>query len=213
MNTTLLLYIAVICGLTSCQSNSQYSRNDTTIVDVRIKQGQPLPAKEWHCYNVDNEELICIPQKWHFINQDKYLLMADLNTVDSNLYFVVLKHDKAATGLTSTTYLKKIYQELKNDNREKYCGFRVTKIKYEDKALFDGEFYTSVGNVNYVTLSEVFEKDNNLFELALKTYRSRKKPEQETIKNILYNFYYKKNVVFSVHDKIIGFEDVDITKL
>lgn len=97
--------VMFVCLLTACSSSSTQSNHDTTIIDNNIKQGKPLPSKDWHCYNIDDDK-ICTPATWAFVKQDRFLFMSDLSRVAPGSYFVVIKQDKKAAGLDASKYLK-----------------------------------------------------------------------------------------------------------
>jgi len=166
----------------------------------------------WHCYNVDQER-ICIPSSWRFINQTAYLFVANPTIVRSNSFFVVVKHNKLTSGFNSIKYLKEVYSEEKQDTTSKFIDQKVVKITYSDKESFYTESYSLAGGDSFTMYSTVFEIDNNLFDIALKIKSSQQKSYKEIYKDILFNFYYKNSLVFTGNDKIKKIEVVDLTKL
>jgi len=167
-----------------------------------------LPAKEWHCYNVEDEK-ICIPSSWGFVNQNRYLFVSNLPNLYPNSYFEVVKKNKLRSGYDAESYLKGLYAEIKSDTVGKFTGQKIIKITYSNKQTFNCEFYSTIDNKPYVTYSTVFEIDNNIFEIALKVNLLKGNSLLETYKNILYNFYYKNELVYSIKDKITGIEEIN----
>jgi hypothetical protein len=125
----------------------------------------------------------------------------------------VAKYNESATGLTAYKYLKETYLQLKNDSIEVFTGYTVKKLVFDDKVTFYGEYYTSIKRKSYLTYSTVFEKDNDLFEIALKVDSAKSSEYKESYKNILFNFYHKKEAVFSAGDELKEIQVIDIAKL
>jgi len=196
--------------LIACSSNSSRTNHDTTIVDYTIKEGEPLPSKDWHCYDTDDDK-ICIPEAWGIVNQNKFLLMSDLNHVAPGSYFVVVKSHKANNN--AIKYLKDLYSELKNDTTGKLTGWRALKTTYANKESFYSEYNISIGSVPYVVFSTVFENGNDLFDVSLKMSAAKAAAYQEEYKNVLFNFYHKGKQVFTVKDKIVGVKFIDLSML
>lgn len=209
--SSFIILIAICCQI-ACSGNSNNKSHDTTTIDYNIKQGDSLPSKDWHCYNVD-EERICIPTTWKFKRQSKVLFFSDLDYVDSNSYFVILKYNKLTSELDAIKYLKTTYVQLKKDPVEKFTGYTVKKLTFADKETYYSEYYTSINKRSYMTLSTVFESGNNLFEIALKVDSSKINSYRDHYKNILFNFYIKNEPIFSDKDVIKGIDVIDLSKL
>jgi hypothetical protein len=202
------IFVLNLCFcLIACSTNSTHSSHDTTIVNVIIKQGKPLPAKEWHCYNVEDEK-ICIPSSWGFVSQNRYLFVSNLNNLYPNSYFAV-KQNKVRSGYDAVSYLKALDADIKTDSVGKFTSQKITKITYSNKQTFNCEFYSTIDNKPYVTYSTVFEIDDKIFEIALKVNLLKGNSLLETYKDILYNFYYKNELVYSTKDKITGIEEIN----
>jgi hypothetical protein len=205
--------MALSC-LIACTSSSTIRSSDTTIIDYKLTQGKPLNPSEWHFYNINDEEKICIPSTWTRLNQDKYLFMSDLSRLSPGAYFVVFKVGIRKSSFNDATkYLTELYLELKNDSSANFVSYTTFKIRYNDKTTFNSEFHTLVNNVPYVTYSTIFERGGNLYDISLKTEQSKAKQFEENYKDILFNFYYKNKLVFSIKDKITKVETIDLSKL
>ena len=202
----------LILVFSGCSTSSKQSSKDTTIVNVTFKRGKPLPANEWHCYNVQDEK-ICIPSTWRFVNQNFYLFVANPKTIRSNSYFVVLKYKKSKSGYNVVKYLKQLCIEEKKDTTSKFIDQKISKTIYSDKIAFYSESHSLIGNESFTAYSTIFEIGDDLFDITLKTKSSQQKVYQETYRDILFNFYYRNNLVFSIKDKIESVENVDISKL
>jgi hypothetical protein len=208
----LLFLVFMILFLSECSTSSTKSSNDTTLVNFTFKRGKPLPANEWHCYNVRDEK-ICIPSSWRFVNQNLYLFVANPTVPPSNSYFVVLKYTKSKSGYDAVKYLKELSSEEKKDTASKFIDQKISKTVYSDKIAFYSESHSLIGNVLFTTYSTVFEIGNDLFDITLKTKSSQQKTYQETYKDILFNFYNKDQLVFSINDKVESIENIDIGKI
>jgi len=207
-----LLFHLCICGIISCTTTTRHIEHDTSIVDIKIKQGKPLPPKEWHVYNVE-EEKICIPETWGYVNQNSFFFVSDISKLSPGSYFGVIKRKIEPANLTMTNYLKDLYSALKKDTTGKLQRYTVLKMTYQDKNVYTCEFHTTIGNEPYVNYSTIFEKNGSIFDLALRIQESKSKPFLKTYQNIVYNFYSKGQLVFSVNDKVTGVEEVNIETL
>ncbi|GAA4092628.1 hypothetical protein [Mucilaginibacter panaciglaebae] len=209
LTSLLLIIMSLMLG---CIGDSNKLKHDTTIVHYEMKQGRSLASKDWHCYDVD-EERVCIPTNWKMRQQSKYLFMSDVDAFDQSTFFVVLKYNKVSSGLDVTKYLKTTYHSLKNDTVEVFTGYTVKKITFEDKESVYGEYYTSIKHKPYMTYSTVFEKDNDLFEIALKVDSTKAVGYKEIYRDILFNIQHKGKAVFSAKDVIKDIQVIDISKL
>jgi len=139
--------------------------------------------------------------------------MANTSILDPQSYIVILKYNINSTGLTANKYLREMYLELKKDTLEKFNDYTTFKMIYNNKETFDSEFHTTIKNKAYTTFSTVFEKNSNLFEIALKVESSQSSKYEQLYKDIVYNFYSKNKLVFSVTDKVNGIHQIDLSKL
>jgi len=206
------LMLIVVYLLAACSSSSTRSNHDTTIVDYTIKQGEPLPPKDWHCYNVD-EDKICTPATWGFVKQNSFFFMSDLSHVAPGSYFVVAKQDKKTTGLDTRKYLKKLYVELKQDTTGTLTQWQTIETTYADKEVIYSEYNISMGKDPYIVYSTVFEIGNDLYDISLKMSAANAKMYHEAYKNVIYNFYHKNKLIFTSKDKVVKAKVIDITKL
>jgi len=211
-----LLLITLFCScLISCSTKNTQIRKDTTIVNIKFVKGKPLPPKEWHVYKINtNEEWIFIPESWHLINEDRFLLTARLNVPDSESHFLVLKLDQKEVKLNAVGYMRESYKEFIDGSLQKLTGYKTTKLVYNDKVVFSSEFNTLMDNKSYVTYSTVFEKDNYIFDIVLKVGASDNAQDyQEKYRDILFNFYYKTKQIFSITDTVKDIKFIDLAKL
>lgn len=207
-----VLILIVVCFLAGCSSNSTQSKHDTTIVDYNIKQGAPLPSKDWRCYNID-EDKICAPEAWGFVKQNSFFFISDLSHVAPSSYFGVVKQDKRITGLDAMKYLRKLYKEVKQDSTGTLTKWQSIETKYADKDVIYSEYNISMGKDPYVIYSTVFEIDNNQYDIAIKMSADKAKAYHELYQDIIYNFYHKDHLIFTAKDKIVEAKIIDITKL
>ncbi|HVW96460.1 MAG TPA: hypothetical protein VHA56_10885 [Mucilaginibacter sp.] len=207
-----VLLLMIVCLFAACSSSSTQSNHDTTIVDYNIKQGKPLPSKDWHCYNIDEDKL-CTPATWGFVKQDKFFFMSDLSHVAPGSYFVVTKQDKKATGLDALKYLKQLYAELKQDSTGTLTGWQASRITYSDKEVIYSDYNISMGKDPYILYSTVFEVGNDLYDIALKISAGNAKTYHEAYQDIIFNFYHKNSLIFTSKDKIVTAKVIDLTKL
>lgn len=207
-----IIVLLAVCLLAACTTSLTQTVHDTTIVNYNLKQGKPLPSKDWHCYNID-EDKICIPARWDYVKQSGFLLMSDLSHVASSSYFVVVKQDKKATGLDERMYLKKLFVELKQDRTGTLTGWQAVKITYADKDVTYSEYHILMGKDPYVLYSTVFEIGNNLYDIALKMSAANAKSYHGAYQDVIYNFYHRDNLIFTAKDKILRAKVIDLTKL
>lgn len=206
------LVVLLISLLASCSGRNAQTNIDTTIVHYNITEGKPLSSKDWHIYNID-EDKICIPEKWGFVKQDDFFFMSDLSEVAAGSYFVVVKQDKKATGLSALKYLKKLYTHLKQDSTEILTGSQAIKLTYDDKEVIFSEYNILIGKDAYIMSSTIFEIGNNLYDIAFKISQANADTYQEEYKNAVFNFYHNHIQLFKTKDEVKGAEIIDLTKL
>ncbi len=211
MRNTLILLVASL--LVGCSENSTHlEHNDTTIVDYTIKQGKPLPVREWLCYDID-EDKICAPVTWGFVKQNSFFFMSDLSNIAPSSYFVIVKKDKISSGLDTKKYLKKLFTEFKQDSTGRLAKSQAIEVTYADKKVVYSEYYITMGKEPYIVYSTIFELDNDLYDISLKMITSKAKIYHEAYQNVIFNFYHNNSQVFTSKDKVVNAEIVDLTKL
>jgi len=205
-------YILAAASLSvGCISSTTTSKNDTTVTVVtKVTKEGILPPGEWHVYNFPHET-ICVPSKWHFVDQNKILFMVSLNQNDANSYFGVVKEMKNEES--GTAYLKRLYSLLKKGVIGSIDSCSVINAIYDDKTVFNCEFHLKIENEKYVLYSTIFEKDAYLFEIRLMAPEKRHDEFRQTYNNILYNFYCDKKLVFNDQDQIRKAQIIDMDAL
>lgn len=206
-----VIALCITCFI-RCTGGSQQNGHNKTI-DITFKQGEKLRTKDWVCYNLSDSR-ICIPSNWKFEQQSKYYFFSELDgPYDVNSFFVIAKYDKLSSGLGAIKYLKETFNQLKRDTVEKFMGYTVKKLIFNDKVSYYCEYFTSVGNKPYIGYSTIFEQDGNLFDITLKTDSIRSEKYRERYRDVLFNIYRKNEPVFSAKDNIKDVKVIDITKL
>ncbi len=206
-----VLILTILSVLAGCSGNSTQTNHDTTIVDNNVKQGNPLPSKDWHCYNID-EDKICTPESWPLAKQNSFFFMSDLSRIAPGSYFVVVKQDEKATGLDSRKYLQKLYSELKKDSTGTLTKSQAIETTYADKTVLYSEYDIKMGKDPYKLYSTVFEVDNNLYDISLKISAANAQAYHDSYNDIIYNFYHRDKVIFTSKDKIVHAKVIDLTK-
>lgn len=201
-----------IGALAACMGNGTKNQQDSAAANIEIKQGDPLAPANWQCYDIQTEK-ICIPKTWSVVKQDQFFLLSDLNWVSPGAYFVVLKNSKKLNNYDVNGYLKKVYTELKTDTARKLLDYTIVKINYQDKQMVSGQIYTSIKNERYVTFTTIFEKDDDLFEVALKIKVAKAPEVLDNYKAIIFNFYRNGKPLFTANDKIKNVQKLDLAKL
>jgi hypothetical protein len=203
----------IVCTIAACTGNNTTDKQpDSVAVNVEVKQGDPLAPANWQCYDIETEK-ICIPKTWGIVQQNQFFLLSDLSKISPGAYFVVLKNNKKLNNYDVNGYLKKVYTELKTDTARKLLDYTVVRINYEDKQMVSGQYFTSIKNERYITFSTIFEKGNDLYEVALKIREAKAKEVQDNYKAIVFNFYSKGKPMFTAADKIKRVTKVDLAKL
>jgi len=200
------------CKSKPTQSNQTQAQAPAGGATVEIQQGAPLNPADWQCYNVQTEK-VCVPKTWHVVDQNQFLLLADLNTLSKGAYFVVLKNNKTMTGYTVNSYLKKAYTDLKNDKDRSLAGYDAIRTSYPDKQMVSAQYHIVSASGLFLTYSTVFEKDNDVYEIALKIRQSDAKLVADRYKEIIFNFYSKGKQMFTAQDQITAIEKIDLSKL
>ncbi|MES2809201.1 MAG: hypothetical protein V4619_11275 [Bacteroidota bacterium] len=125
-----------------------------------------------------------------------------------------MKFNKIASGLDAIKYLKEVEKVLKEpDSLEATTGYTLKKLTSENNVTYYNEIYTVIANRTYITYSTVFEKDDNLYEFALKIDEEHNTKYQELYRDILFKFRHKNELLFKPEEMITKTDTVDISKL
>jgi hypothetical protein len=209
--TIYLIYAALIIGFISCTNTNNDEVNGKN-VNIVFKKGKKLDAQSMRCYQID-DNTICIPSNWKLQNQNKYFLFSTLdNNDDLNSFFVIAKYSKITSGLSCVRYIKETYNELRKDTTEKLVGYTVKKLTFENTVSYYCEYYTSVANKPYLSFSTVFERNDNIFDVTLKTDSPRAQKLKESYRNVLFNLYHNHVAYFSEKDNVKNIEVIDLSK-
>jgi hypothetical protein len=200
-----------ISALAACGGHTPQSQQDTSKSDFEIKQGKPLSPNDWRFYDV-GQQSVCIPVSWTPANQHQYLFYVDLGKISPGAYFIVAKRTQT-DKFNAHIGLKGAYQALQKDTAGIMTGDNILKMDYQDKQVYSGDIKTSGAHMSYTNYITVFEKYNEVFEIALKIDDSKAAAYQDIYKNIVFNFYSRDKLIFNATDKIIKTEKVDLDGL
>lgn len=207
-NIVIGLCISAIAG---CTGHSSQPQEDTVKSDYEIKQGKPLSPNDWRFYNVA-QQTVCIPVSWTPANQHQYLFYVDLGKISPGAYFIVAKRNQT-DKFNAHIGLKEAYHTLEKDTTGTFTGDNMVKMDYQDKQVYSGDIKTSGANMSYTNYITIFEKYNEVFEIALKIDDGKAAAYQQIYKNIVFNFYSQNKLIFNATDKIIKSEKVDLDAL
>ena len=166
---------------------------------------------DFSCTQIE-EETICTPKEWRLVKQSRFLFYDAIGANDTSDYFVVLKYNKLTTGLSIKKYLEETYKTLMVDTNEKFTGYTSKKLIYNSKVSFYSEYYTTTTKP-LITFSMVFENDESIFELALKSKIENAAINKELFGKILFEFKHKNEPIFLRSDKIQKAERIDLSKI
>lgn len=205
-----IVSIAII-NFVGCTFHSD-KKESTIKIDITFKKGDMLNPAKWQCADIEDEK-ICIPHSWKIVRQDKVLFLSKWDTIDVNSYFVVLKYSMAEKELSVNKYLKETYTQFKKDTVEVLMNHKLKRLIFNNKVTYFGEYITSIKGKEYLTSSTVFEKNDYIYEIALKVDSINSNLYKEQYKDILFNFYHKKRTIFSATDELKDIQMVDMSKL
>lgn len=202
----LVVFLVIVCA---CHTNDNKNDNKVSL-DFKYKKGENLNPRDWECYVINNLR-VCIPTTWIQISNQKTLFFSNVGLKDSNTFFVVLKHSKENMDVVS--YLKETNIQLTSDTNEIFKGYTAKVLNFESKITYYCEYFTKKSNVEYITYSSIFEDDNSIYEVALKTKNLNTTHIQEVYKNILFNIKFNEESYFSPDDPLLRIDDLDLSKL
>ena len=209
---TLLFGLGISVFAAACTGNKSQGKQDSSAKsDFEIKQGKPLSAKDWTFYDVEQQSL-CIPATWVPVKQHQFLFLVDLNKISHGGYLIVLKRPKTEK-FNAHIGLKEAYEALKKDSTGIMTGDNVLQMYYQDKQTYSGEIHTAGTNMSYTNYITVFDKDGEVFEIAMKIDDGKAAQYKDIYKNIVFNFYSNGKLVFTAADKISKVEKVNLDDL
>lgn len=205
--------ISFILGLVILMSSlvqCRFGSKNKDEVDIKFEKGKNLNAKEWQCYDIDNNK-ICIPSKWTYVKQDVALFFARINN-DKNSFFGIVKNDSLDIEEYLKIGFKETVKETLKDSTEVFTGYTLKKITFKNKEAYYGEYFTTIGKTEYFTYSMGFEQEGCVYDVGLKLKKADSPNYKDTFKDILFNFRINNKLVFDEHDKIIKIDTIDLSK-
>ncbi len=190
-NILIALYLVLLMGCSNTQKVEDSSANS-------IEFG----LSGWMCDTLSSE-IICLPEEWHSVDQDKIYYFAYLDNDDQQTYFTIAKYDVSKDGINAEVYLKEMYRQLVEDKKELFEGYTLKKLKFPDKEAYYGEYYTEIDEKEYFTYSMLVEQDGHLYDIALKVLRGVGPDYKETFQKLITNLKIDKFTVFDNEDEII----------
>jgi hypothetical protein len=208
----------MFCFLSACKSQSDKSQEDSAVQETwavdkyEFKKGENLNPKDWNCVKIEDNE-ICCPSNWKPVQQKSVSYFSYLNNNNKSTFFTIVNYTISESNIDARRYLKLGYSQLLKDTVEKFTGFTVKKLIFQDNEAYYAEYFTEVNKQSYLTYSMLFEKDNYLYDIALKVEKDKSPNYTETFKNILFSLKVKGEQVFDGEDKLEKIEIIDISKL
>lgn len=187
--------------------------DDTLNVEsFEFKRGKKLDAKDWSC-DALKEDVVCYPSNWKVIKQKSTDFFAYLDTANKDAFFAIAKYDMKLTKINTRVYLKTGYGQLLADTTEKFIGYTVKELIFNNKNTYYGEYYTSIGGQEYLSYSMVFEREGVLYDVILKVRRDRSPSYKQTFSNILFNLRIDGMLLFDENDNLEKIHIVDLSKI
>ena len=209
LHTSVLLLLSVFV-FSQCRFGTD-SNKDKQSIETDFKRGKDLDPKEWSCHKVENNT-ICIPSNWKFIEQNKVFYFTSLNNEDKNTFFTIIKFDTGLKNLNAGQYLQQGYSQMLQDTVETLTGYTLKKMTFKDKISYYAEYFTKIKGEEYFAYSMVFEKKGLLYDIALKLSKEESPRYKETFKDILFNFRIDNKFVFDEHDEMEKIDVIDLSK-
>lgn len=211
----ILFAFIIFFGLYQCQpkTDKNLESSDTWKVDrFKLKRGNDLNSKDWNCNMVEGDQ-ICVPSSWRPMKNPNTYYFCDLNNNNINTYFGILRLNLKGQNMRLKDYLKRAYSILLNDKRQENEGYSVKKLFYTDREVYYSEYYTKIDGKRYITYSMLLNKNDFLYDIALKVERSRSKKYYEAFQDILYNYKIGGKLVFDENDRLEKIQLIDLSKL
>lgn len=193
-----------------CKFGSNSTGDKQSIVND-FKRGKDLDPREWNCQNVENNT-ICIPTNWKFIQQNKAFYFATLNNEDKNTFFAIVKFNTNLKRLDAEQYLQDGYSQMLKDTIETLTGYTLKKITFKNKVSYYTEWFAKLNEKEYFAYSMVFEKNGYMYDIGLKLTKAESPKYKEIFTNILFNFKIDNKPLFDEFDEIEKIDLIDLAK-
>lgn len=206
------LLIAVCLAGCNFKQNKSKTKDFLDIDSFNVNKGHKLDIANWIC-KVKGLENVCFPSYWDLITTDKAYFFSYLGDKDSSAYFAIIKYPKDVYLIDSKRYLQEIYHQLQADTAELAQGYTVKRLIFEKKEAYYCEYYTKIGNSEYLTYSLLFEEDGFLYDFTLKVKKMNAARYYEIFQNILFNFRINDQLFFNEKDKLKKIQLIDLSSL
>lgn len=211
---SLFVLLIVIGALSGCRFGSdeklKQSSDSLDVESFEFKRGEKLEAKDWECGVVKND-VVCYPSNWKPVKQNSTYFFAYLDNADKNTFFAISNHNMASDKINAIGYLKAGYAQLLADTTEKFIGYTVKELIFDNKNAYYGGYYTSIGGEEYLSYSMVFEREGLLYDAILKVKRDKAPNYKKIFSDILFNLRINGLLLFDENDKLDKIHIVDLS--
>ena len=208
--TIILMPLWISCNGKS--NNSESKDGYLKVGEFQIRKGKSLNKKDWQCYEVQYDK-ICCPVEWKYINQKTFLFFSQLDDINENTFFVVVRYDMKINNLTLKDYLKEGYKQLKSDTVERFENYSLKELIFKDKTALYGEFETKIKDSLYITFSMYRELNGMIYDLSLKVPKEQKDKYYENFQDILYNYKANNKFIYSEKDELKSVHSITFDSL
>lgn len=124
----------------------------------------------------------------------------------------MLRLDTVLYNLTLDKYLRQVNDLLNEDTVELFKEYNVSKLIFDNRTAYYGEFTTSIEDTLYLSFAMYTEVQGMIYDLTLKVPIGEKQVNREIFEDILYNYKANGNSIFSKSDELVSIEEIDLTK-
>ncbi|MBX7107637.1 MAG: hypothetical protein K1X61_03215 [Chitinophagales bacterium] len=191
------------------RANQESIEDSVKVNTLRIRQEKTVSPKSWNCFDLQYDK-ICCPNYWQPVKQNKCLFFTQLLDSNENSFFLVLRLDTMMYNLTLDNYLRQVNVQLNEDSVEIFKEYNVSKLLFDDKKAYYGEFTTSIADTLYLSFAMYTEVHGMIYDFTLKIPIIEKQVYREIFQDILYNYQANGNYIFSKSDELVSIEEIDM---
>jgi len=168
---------------------------------------------EWDTYKYDSLNIMFnYPKNWVVKKNHEYLFLAQpIPKIPSN-YCVALRYNKINKKLDLNSYLKILYEQIKNDKEEITSKYELKKVTFSsDEIIYYGNFSSVLNNTKYLTYVFYMDYKDFIYDFSYKTLRNNNHDivNKAIFGDIIYSIFINNKKIF--HDKYI--KEIDLVNL
>ena len=203
------ILMIILSGCKRNFENENLDNNSNTVVEHTFKY--VTDTSDWKCDNIEYD-LICYPNSWTKINQDKIFFLTYIDENDRNTFLSICKYSLDTCEFDADKYLRIFYEGVIADSIEKVSSYSVTKLEFREQFSYYCELDLTKDNKRYKSMTMIFSVRNLLYDISLKGYLSDYETNKIIFQTILYKFKSSDASIFSPEDPLKLIKEIDMSK-